>query len=51
MPVKLTFSAGDEEFPAALDIKFGKNAVQILPFETLAVLNSLISAEYVNYVN
>jgi hypothetical protein len=50
LPVKLTFSEGDEEFPATLDIKFGTNATQILPFETLAVLQGLILREFASYI-
>jgi hypothetical protein len=42
----LTYTEADDEFPAALDIKFGSNAATFLPFETLAVLHGLITAEY-----
>jgi hypothetical protein len=46
VPVLLTYNEADDEFPAILDIKYGGNATTFLPFETLGVLNSLISAEY-----
>ncbi|MDR2421207.1 MAG: DUF3786 domain-containing protein [Oscillospiraceae bacterium] len=46
VPVLLTYSEADEEFPAVLDIKFGKNADTFLPFETLAVLHGLIKREF-----
>jgi hypothetical protein len=48
LPVLLTYTEADDEFPAALDIKYGANATTFLPFETLAVLNGLINAEYKN---
>ncbi|MDR1573858.1 MAG: DUF3786 domain-containing protein [Clostridiales Family XIII bacterium] len=46
LPALLTYSEADEEFPATLDIKYGANATTFLPFESLAVLNGLIRAEY-----
>ncbi|MDR1590187.1 MAG: DUF3786 domain-containing protein [Oscillospiraceae bacterium] len=46
VPVLLTYSEADDEYPAVLDIKFGKNADTFLPFETLAVLHGLINGEF-----
>jgi hypothetical protein len=46
VPALLTYSEADEEYPAMLDIKFGKNADTFLPFETLAVLHGLIKSEF-----
>jgi len=46
LPVLLTFTEEDEEYPAMVDIKFGSNATEILPFETLAVLDGLIASEF-----
>jgi hypothetical protein len=46
LPLLITFTEGDDEFPASLDIKLGKNCERILPFETLAVLTSLIESEF-----
>jgi hypothetical protein len=48
IPVLLTYSEADDEFPASLDIKFGSNATTFLPFETLAVLQGLIVSEFDN---
>ncbi|MDR0862524.1 MAG: DUF3786 domain-containing protein [Oscillospiraceae bacterium] len=45
VPVQLTFIEGDDEFPAQTQIKFDVTATTFLPFETLAVLNGLISGE------
>jgi hypothetical protein len=42
----LSYAEGDDEFPASLDIKYGKNATRYLPFETLAVLHGLIGGEF-----
>jgi hypothetical protein len=47
IPVLLTYSEADDEFPAELNIKFSANATTFLPFETLAVLRGLIAAEFV----
>jgi hypothetical protein len=46
IPVLLTYSEADEEFPALMNIKFGMNATTFLPFETLAVLYGLITDEF-----
>jgi hypothetical protein len=46
VPVLLTYSEADEEFPSLLDVKFGSNATTFLPFETLAVLHGLIIREF-----
>jgi hypothetical protein len=46
LPALLTFTEADEEFPADVDVKFGANATRVLPFETLAVLQSLIESEF-----
>ena len=42
VPSLITYNEGDEEFPDHIDIKFGANALNFLPFETLAVLHGLI---------
>jgi hypothetical protein len=46
VPVLLTYTEADEEFPALLNIKFGANATTFLPFETLAVLHGIILGEF-----
>jgi hypothetical protein len=46
IPLLLTFNEADEEFPSSLDIKFGINATTFLPFETLAVLQGLVTSEF-----
>ncbi|MCL1802138.1 MAG: DUF3786 domain-containing protein [Eubacteriaceae bacterium] len=46
LPVLMSYIQADDEFPAAIDLKYGANATQFLPFETLAVLNSLIKSEF-----
>jgi hypothetical protein len=46
VPVLLTFIEDDDEFPAELQLKFDVTATDFLPFETLAVLNGLITAEF-----
>jgi hypothetical protein len=46
LPLLITFTEGDDEFPSSLDIKLGKNCERILPFETLAVLTTLIESEF-----
>ncbi|MDR1329526.1 MAG: DUF3786 domain-containing protein [Oscillospiraceae bacterium] len=47
IPVLLTYTEADDEFPALLDIKFSSNATDFLPFETLAVLHGLINSEFI----
>ena len=42
VPALLTYNEGDDEFPDDMVIKFGTNALNFLPFETLAVLHGLI---------
>jgi hypothetical protein len=42
----LTYNEGDDEFPNSIDIKYGKNTTDYLPFETLAVLHSLVNSEF-----
>ncbi|MDR0905858.1 MAG: DUF3786 domain-containing protein [Oscillospiraceae bacterium] len=44
VPVLLTFVEGDDEFPAQTQLKFDVTATDFLPFETLAVLNGLITS-------
>jgi hypothetical protein len=46
VPVLLTYSEADEEFPAVIDTKFSMNAPIFLPFETLAVAQGLIENEF-----
>jgi hypothetical protein len=46
VPVLLTYSEADEEFPAVIDTKFSMNAPIFLPFETLAVAQGLIESEF-----
>jgi hypothetical protein len=46
LPLLVAFTEGDDEFPAILDVKLGKNCERILPFETLAVLTTLIESEF-----
>ncbi|MDR0813949.1 MAG: DUF3786 domain-containing protein [Oscillospiraceae bacterium] len=46
VPVLLTYTEGDEEFPAAIDMKFTGNATEFLPFETLAVFGGLVRGEF-----
>ena len=45
IPALITFNEGDDEFPAAVSVKFGSNALNFLPFETLAVLHGLVMGE------
>jgi hypothetical protein len=46
VPVLLTYSEADDEFPAVVDIKFSLNASTFLPFETLAFAQALIEREF-----
>jgi len=46
IPVVITFSEGDDEFPSQLDVKFSSNATDFLPFESLAIFLSIIEAEF-----
>jgi hypothetical protein len=47
VPVLLTYSEADDEFPAVVDTKFGLNASTFLPFETLAFAHRLIENEFI----
>lgn len=48
VPALVTYTEGDEEFPDDISVKFGTNALNFLPFETLAVLHGLIERSLVN---
>ena len=51
IPALITYNEGDEEFPADIVIKFGTNALNFLPFETLAVLHGLIEHNLTSTAN